>query len=352
MSAETLSAVRGRRAATFRRRGRAARLVAGVLADGTVFYAPIGEVVIDDELVICHLCGRSLRSVTVHLRVHGWTPGTRKLRAAAFTSRLVFEPAVREGSVAGRERARDGRLTRDAAAAAKGRSFPEQRRRKALRALAAISPEVIAQANRERARRHLARVAAQIERSQGYPDIGALVLDQVAQGASLAGISRRAGLDKDWLSRHLGDIDPGAAAAARQRRPEQWDARWLPALRQLGFPDVASYLDQRHIVQHQTINAIAAEAGLSHHAVATALCRHGLTHTAHAAKRHAAQQRAAQVAAGLGFDSIVSYVTNRRAAGWTWRALSAESGQPPSWLRRHQTQPSPKARVSPRSDSR
>jgi len=360
MSAETLSAVRGRRAAAPRRPGRPVRPVTGMLADGTVFYAPIGEVVIDDELVICHLCGRSLRSVTAHLRVHGWTPGayreafglergkslegpgTRKLRAAAFTSRLVFESAVREGSAAGRERARDGRLARDAAVAARGRSFPEQRRRKALRALAAIPPEVVAQANRERARRHLARVAAQIAQSQGYPDLGALVRDQVARGASLAGISRRAGLDKDWLSRHLGDIDPGAAAVARQRRPEQWDARWLPALRQLGFPDVASYLHQRHIVQHQTINAIAAEAGLSHHAVAAALCRHELTRTVHAAKRHAARQRTTQVAAGLGFDSIASYISDRRAAGWTWQAISAESGQPPSWLRRHQTQSSPK----------
>jgi hypothetical protein len=36
----------------------------GALADGTPFYAPIGEVIVDASLVICHLCGRSLRSVT------------------------------------------------------------------------------------------------------------------------------------------------------------------------------------------------------------------------------------------------------------------------------------------------
>jgi AraC-like DNA-binding protein len=357
MSAVTLSTVPRPHPAAPRRRVQLVRPVAGMLADGTVFYAPIGEVVIDGGLVICHLCGRPLRSVTAHLRVHGWTlgayreafglergqslegPGTRKLRAAALTSRLVFEPAVREGSAAGHERARDGRLTRDAAAAAMGRSFPEQRRRKVQRALAAIPPEVVAQASRERARRHLACVAARIAESQGYPDIGALVLDQVAQGASLAGISRRAGLDKDWLSRHLGDIDPAAAAAARQRRPDRWDARWRPALRRLGFPDVPSYLHQRHVVQHHTVNAIAAEAGLSHHAVVSALRRHGLTPTAYAAKRHAARERAAQVAAGLGFDSIADYIHDRRAAGWTWQAMSAESGQPQSWLRRHQKDP-------------
>jgi hypothetical protein len=125
-----------------------------VLADGTVHYAPIGEVlVVDDTLVTCHLCGRSLRSVTAHLRAHGWTkeayceafglergqslegPQTRKLRAAALAARLVFDPAIREGSAAGRDRARAGALARDAAAAARGRPLPEQRLRKARGAL-------------------------------------------------------------------------------------------------------------------------------------------------------------------------------------------------------------------------
>src|SRR5215467_4153966 len=45
---------------------------AGVLADGTPYYAPLGEVIVDGSLVTCHLCGRALRSVTAHLRSHGW----------------------------------------------------------------------------------------------------------------------------------------------------------------------------------------------------------------------------------------------------------------------------------------
>ena len=61
MSAELISAVSP------------SRVPMGVLADGTVYYAPIGEVVVAGALVTCHLCGRSLRSVTAHLRVHGWT---------------------------------------------------------------------------------------------------------------------------------------------------------------------------------------------------------------------------------------------------------------------------------------
>lgn len=355
MSVETISSVAAPDS-RLARPGRAIRPVAGVLADGTVCYAPAGEVVITgDALVTCHLCGRSLRSVTAHLRAHGWTkdayceafglergqslegPQTRKLRAAALTARLVFDAPIRQGSTAGRERARAGALARDAAAAARGRPIPEQRRRKALRALAGVSPAAVAEANAQRARQRLGDIAAQVAGRHGYPDIGAFVLDQVTGGASLAAVSRQAGLGKDWLSRHLPDLDPAAAAAARQARPGRWDARWQPALRQLGFPDVASYLYQRHIVQHRTVNAIAAEAGLASHAVETALRRHGLARTAHAAKRHAASQRAAQVAAGLGFGSVADYVSDRRAAGWTWRAIAAESGQPPSWLRRQHT---------------
>ena len=134
-----------------------------------------------------------MRSVTAHLRVHGWTklaycgafglkrgqslegPETRKLRAAALTSRLVFEPATREGSATGRARARAGDLSRDAVRAARGRPMPEQRRRKAVAALAAIPPPMVAQANRDRASRHLAEVAAAVARRHGYADLAPAV---------------------------------------------------------------------------------------------------------------------------------------------------------------------------------
>ena len=351
MSAVVISAVASPPPA-LPRCGRPACPPVGMLADGTPFYAPIGEVAADGPLVTCHLCGRALRSVTAHLRVHGWTKQayceafglergqslegqeTRKLRAAAFTSRLVFDPAVRAGSAAGRARARTGELTRDAAAAARGRRHPEQRRRKTRQAMATAQVTAIAQANTERARARLARVATDVARRHGYPDIGAFVLARAADGASLAAISREAGLHKDWLSRHLGDIDPGAAAAVLQRRSARCDARWLPALNRLGYADVASYLTERHLAQHRTVNAIAAEVGMSHHAVGLALRRHGLAPTAHAAKRHAASERATRVAARHDFGSIAAYIADRRAAGWTWRAMAEESGQPPSWLRR------------------
>jgi hypothetical protein len=114
-------------------------------------------------------------------------------------------------------------------------------------------------------------------------------------------------------------------------------------LRRLGFGDVAGYLAKRHAGQHRTVAAIAAETGFSRHAVESALRRHGLDRVSHAAQRHAARQRATEVAAGLGYPGIAGYIAERRERGWTWTAIAAESGQPPTWLRRHATDPADRA---------
>jgi hypothetical protein len=96
MSAELISAAARSSAVPM---PRLIRSIVGVLADGTPFYAPIGEVLVAEDRVTCHLCGRSFRSVTL-LRAHGWTkdrycrtfgssaaspggPGDCKLRSAA-----------------------------------------------------------------------------------------------------------------------------------------------------------------------------------------------------------------------------------------------------------------------------
>jgi hypothetical protein len=351
MTAETTGAVpwpdRGGRGVP-----RAVRPVAGVLADGTPYYAPIGEIISDGTTVTCHLCGRSLKSVAAHLRAHGWSKAaycetfglergqplegleTRKRRSASFAPRLIFDPAIRSGSAAGRRRAAAGELAQDAARARAGRPIPEQRRRKAARAAAAAPTALSARANRERAARHRAEVATRVADEQGYPTLSAYVLARMASGASLATISREAGLHKDWLNRHLAEVDPVIAAAARQRLAGRDGPGWLPAVSALGFSDVASYLRDRHLVRHQTVSAIGAEIGMSNHAVAAALRRHALAYSTHASKRQAARERVTQVAAVLGVDSVPRYVAERRAAGWTWQAIAAECGQPPSWLRR------------------
>jgi AraC-like DNA-binding protein len=327
--------------------------VVDVLADGTPCFAPVGEVMTDGPLVVCHLCGRSFRSVAAHLASHDWTKRrycaafglelgqsleseeTRKLRAAALTARLLFDPAIRQGSAAGRERARSGALAGDATAAARGRSFPQQRRRKASRARTARPSAVVAKANRDRADRRLADVAAAAARDRGYQNIGAYVADRRRAGLSLAAISREAGLHKDWLSRHLDRVDPVTASSAAAPANDAADVALGTLIAAHDGHDVAAYLRERHLDQHQTVNMIAAELGVSRRAVTSALQRHGLAKVAHAAKRHEASQRAAEVAERLGYSSIAEYVGHRRNAGLTWRAIAAESGQPQTWLRRH-----------------
>ncbi len=329
------------------------RPIVGVLGDGTPYFAPVGQVVAEGPWVTCHLCGRTFRSVAAHLASHGWTKAqyceafglertqslegadTRKLRAAAFGARLVFEPALRAGSANGRRRAASGQLTRQAADAARGRPFPEQRRQRQRAAVSATARTQLASANSQRAGQHLAAVADAVARRHGYATIGLLVEDMVRTGQSLAGISRACGLGKDWMQRHLPQLDPVAAATASRRGDDWLDARWLPQLQAMGFADVASYLRQRHLADHLSVNAIAGEVGLSFHTVKSALSRHGLAVTAHAAKRHAAQRRAAEVAARLGVGSIAEFIDSSRASGSTWQQMAAASGQPEAWLRRH-----------------
>src|ERR1035437_5858927 len=77
----------------------------GVLGDGTVYYAPIGEAVYDgDDRVRCHLCGRSMRIVGgTHLRVvHGWTLDAYR---EAFQLLVKAPTCSRELSERGRENA-------------------------------------------------------------------------------------------------------------------------------------------------------------------------------------------------------------------------------------------------------
>jgi hypothetical protein len=136
------------------------------------------------------------------------------------------------------------------------------------------------------------------------------------------------------MARHLHRIDVAAAELAPSASRHALDARWLPVVRGLGFEDVVSYLRQRHVIDHASVNAIAREIGVSFHAAKAALQRHDVTVASHATKRRAADLRRTQVAAALGASSIADYVQRRRELGWTWREIAAESGQPETWLRR------------------
>lgn len=330
------------------RPARTVRAVKAVLPDGTPAYAPVGVVVRDGERVMCHLCGRWFRSVVAHLRSHGWDHlayrtafglqrgeplegvDTRSRRATAMRARRAHDPVVRAGCEIGQQWVRSGALTKAAAEAARGRPQPEQRRRKTLAALAAIRPEARAAGSRRHAETRLRETAQAAAARLGFANIGELVRDRVAAGASLAAISREAGLHKDWLSRHLSTVAPEVTTDSRHRQ----DARWLPTVRALGFPDVSTYLRDRHLTRHHTVSAIAEEIGLPRAAVQSALTRHGVPRQAHATTRSRRDHRAAEVAARFGFSTLDAYLADRRATGMSWRAIASECGQPQTWVRR------------------
>jgi lambda repressor-like predicted transcriptional regulator len=172
----------------------------------------------------------------------------------------------------------------------------------------------------------------------GSPDIGTLVRERISGGSSLAATSRAAGLHKDWLSRHLPAVDPEAAAAVADEisggRRARFDLPWLPVLDALGFADVATYLQDRHLRRSWTVAAISAEAGLSRQAVESAMRRHGIDRQLHATARSRIDRRARAVAVRFGFDDLAGYLAARRAAGLSWHRIAQECGEPETWVRR------------------
>ena len=130
-------------------------MVVGTLADGTVCFAPLGELLVVDggQRVVCHLCGRELVLLAAsHLRKHGWTPqayreafglgrGTAlcaplllQQRRALGVARYAANARLRDGLAVGQAMARSGELLeRSHAAQPAGSARAESRRRTAER---------------------------------------------------------------------------------------------------------------------------------------------------------------------------------------------------------------------------
>jgi len=186
------------------RAGRPVRAVVATLSDGTPYYAPYGEIVVDGDVVQCHLCGHWFRSVLAHLPSHGWNQqlyretfglelraslegrATREQRARVFRRRRRQELAVQTGCREGQRWVRSGALAQAAAAAARGRPQPEQRRRKTLATLAAVTSEARAAGTRRATEARLREAASRIRRtrSPARPSVAAGVPVRTARANS------------------------------------------------------------------------------------------------------------------------------------------------------------------------
>ncbi|MFG1928699.1 hypothetical protein [Cryptosporangium sp. NPDC048952] len=324
----------------------------GYLPDGTPCYAPPGQLLVDGDRVCCHLCGAWFLSVASHLRVHGWAKAayieafgleltnpltgaaTRKRRSAALTARQALEPSLLRSQSRARVRARSGALTAAASAAASGRAQPFERRAKTLENLARINPQARADGVRRRAERHLDEVASALAARFGFPDFRGYLRNRLDADVSLAAISREAGLHKDWMTRHVPKLVPELAGHWAEAADRRADAPFTAAAQRGGFADARAYLVARHVDEHRSVRAIAAEVGMSRGAVIAALKRHGISIVAHATKRRQAVARDETAARRQGFASLADYVADRRARGHPWTRIAAESGVAPSTLRR------------------
>ena len=92
-------------------------LALGVLADGTEYFAPLGQLdfVDDGRRVVCHLCGVALRLLsTSHLRGHGWTAADyREVFGLNRGTPLCARDESERRRAIGEERYRHNRRVRD-----------------------------------------------------------------------------------------------------------------------------------------------------------------------------------------------------------------------------------------------
>lgn len=253
------------------------------LADGTVLYAPYGELVRDgDGRLRCHLCGRWFRALGAHLRVHRYTAQTyREVFGLCTSVALVAEdvsarisdrqaaayhgsPQVRERLAPGQDMARSGQLRARARTALAAPAPPQ---RAALRAAA------LETGRRSRAHAREADLEARLA-ALGYPG-GVAALGQYLRVAYSAGAS----------------LEQLRAATGLSR------ARLRAALLATGV-----------VLRPSGVN----------------------TTTGHRSRAHTAD---AQAAARVGTHDLTAWIRERHAQGWSLSRLARELGRSTHWVR-------------------
>jgi hypothetical protein len=179
----------------------------GELADGTLYYAPLGELIVTDDGdgVVCHLCGRTLRLLaTEHLRRHGWTPQLYRQAFGLNRSQPLCAPTVSE-------------------------------RRRELGAV--------------RYRRN-PRTRAGLQRGQALARSGQLLaISHASQPAGAAALQRR---------RRSAEV----TATSREQRRRDAAARRQRLVRELGFDTERDYLLDRYVNLQWPVARIKAELGI------------------------------------------------------------------------------------------
>ena len=252
----------------------------GRLADGTPYYAPLGELPVDADagLVQCHLCGNWFRQLHhPHLGRHGFTvdeyretfglrarhplqaPDLSELRRRTMTRLIRTDERVQAGVQIGLELARSGRLyamRQEASSSSASRLEAVRVRQATALAMGKVRTKRLAAEREQRAR------------ELGHPSLQAyLQAVHVVERRSLAEIARGLSVGVGTVARDLDRLGikrvpvEEARAAGRQRWASAHAAKRESRLRDLGFATIEEYLADR-AGRDMSQEAIAAELGI------------------------------------------------------------------------------------------
>lgn len=172
--------------------------------------------------------------------------------------------------------------------------------------------------------RHEQEVAERL----GFGEFEAYYRDRRARGWTINEIAQEAGHDRQWLRVAR---DRYESTSVHHHRLHAERRHTLTAIG-LGFPDLDSYLRQRHVQEGRGTTELAHELGVDAHQVHGLLERRGILRPADDLKRKRAAEERAAVAVQLGFDSFAAYLDDRRARGWTIVDIAREAGRSPGWV--------------------
>ena len=347
------------------------------LPDGTAVFHPLGELLIDrdEDRICCGLCGRWYRSLAPHLHAkHQWTadeyrqafglnvqraleaPGTTERRSSALKRRLKTDQRLGAGMRVGLALSRTGVLNELGRLADAQRGRALERRRRTIEQGRRIGTARAARYRDQRERR---------ARELGFADLETLLRQRyLRNGASVAELAELLGCAQITLideMERLGiprrpqhhRLALGRTVLA-QRRAQTARAREA-RVRELGFPDVDTYLSDRIRGRRWRQADVATELGEPVGRVRQLMREHGVHRACGAApagepdpdryqrQRLAPAQRALAtrrqarddaIAKRVGFPNIATWYTARRGAGATNREMMAEAGMGEKWLRK------------------
>lgn len=251
------------------------------LPDRTGLHAPIGELRRDPDTgrVCCHLCGRWFRGLGSHIRAHGYTAAAYRATFGLYRSRPL---AATDLSAELAERKRTDLAT---------------------------SPEL----------------RLRLERGHEMARSG-----QLSWLRALA--SQQSDRPLQWQAEQ-----PQRLAEARVSRQRAADRARKDRLGALGFDDLSSYLRARHAAG-ASLQRLRAETGLGSDRLRRAMAEAGISsrpqgfNTA-AAKRSRAVRNDRAAAERVGAADLLSWLTQRRAAGWSYARLADAVGRSAPWVR-------------------